>query len=279
MEPVVVPAPGQHGMSATLPALCGSAVAIGVFHTLLGPDHYLPFVALSKAREWSRRRTLLITTSFGLAHTLGTVLLGAAGLALGLQLGWLKSLEALRGDLAAKGLLGIGLAYTAWATWRLLRHRHTRHHTPTYTHVHAGAPGHTHAAVDGHHHAHTPTLAHRPLPSNAPLHFHAFHRHPHAHRHDLPTPVLSWSLFLVFVFGPCEALIPLLMYPAAHHDAGGVALVTLVFVIATVSTMLAAVSVSLWSLGKLKVDSLTPYADVLAGATLTLCGGAILAGL
>ena len=83
----------------------------------------------------------------------------------------------------------------------------------------------------------------------------------------------------MFVFGPCEALIPLLMYPAAHHDAAGVVLVTLVFVLATVSTMLAAVSLSLWGLAKLKVERLTPYADVLAGATLSLCGGAILAGL
>jgi nickel/cobalt transporter (NicO) family protein len=248
--------------SATLSALCGSALAIGVFHTLLGPDHYLPFVALSKARAWSRRRTLLVTAGFGLAHTLGTVLLGAAGLALGLQLGWLESIEALRGDLAALGLLGIGLAYTGWAVWRLLRHRHTRHHTPTYTHIHEGAPGHSHEAG-----------------STGALHVHGFHRHPHAHRHDLPAPVLSWGLFLVFVFGPCEALIPLLMYPAAHHDALGVAMVTLVFVLATVGTMLTAVSLALWGLNRLKVESLTPYADVLAGATLTICGGAILAGL
>ena len=72
-------------MDTTLPALCSSALAIGVFHTLLGPDHYLPFVALSKARAWSRRRTLLITAGFGFAHTVGTVLLGAAGLALGAE--------------------------------------------------------------------------------------------------------------------------------------------------------------------------------------------------
>jgi hypothetical protein len=43
--------------------------------------------------------------------------------------------------------------------------------------------------------------------------------------------------------------------------------------------MLTAVSLSLWGLAKLKVERLTPYADVLAGATLSLCGGAILAGL
>ena len=118
----------------TLPALCSSALAIGVFHTLLGPDHYLPFVALSKARAWSWRRTLVITAGFGLAHTLGTVLLGAAGLALGLQLGWLQSVEALRGDLAAKGLLAIGILYTAWALWRLARHRPT----PTSMLAHRG---------------------------------------------------------------------------------------------------------------------------------------------
>lgn len=248
-------------MSTTLAALCSSALAIGVFHTLLGPDHYLPFVALSKARAWRRRKTLLITAGFGLAHTVGTVLLGAAGLALGLQLGWLESIEALRGDLAAMGLLGIGLAYTSWAVWRLLRNRHTKHHTPTYTHIHDGAPGHSHTHADG------------------SRHFHSFHRHPHAHRHELPAPVLSWGLFLVFMFGPCEALIPLLMYPAAHHDVAGVALVTLVFVLATVGTMLSAVSLTLWGLKRLRVESLTPYADVLAGTTLTICGGAILAGL
>ena len=71
--------------SATLSALCGSAFAIGVFHTLLGPDHYLPFVALSKARAWSRHRTLLVTAGFGLAHTLGTVLLGFAGVVMTLR--------------------------------------------------------------------------------------------------------------------------------------------------------------------------------------------------
>ena len=227
-------------MSATLPALCLSALAIGVFHTLVGPDHYLPFVALSKARHWSWRRTLLITGGFGLAHTLGTVLLGAVGLMVGLELGWLTSLEALRGDVAAAGLLAVGVVYTAWAAWRLLRHRYTHHHSDG-------------SAADTN------------------------HGHPHAHA--LPAPMLSWSLFIVFVFGPCEALIPLLMYPAAHHDALGVALVTLVFVLATVTTMLAAVSVSLWGLARLKVESLAPYADLLAGATLTACGGAILAGL
>lgn len=29
-----------------------TAAPIGFFHTLLGPDHYLPFLVMAKARKW-----------------------------------------------------------------------------------------------------------------------------------------------------------------------------------------------------------------------------------
>ena len=38
-----------------------TAASIGFVHTLLGPDHYLPFVAMGAARRWSTRKTLWIT--------------------------------------------------------------------------------------------------------------------------------------------------------------------------------------------------------------------------
>ena len=40
-------------MEASLPVLLVSALSIGFFHTLLGPDHYLPFILLSRSRNWS----------------------------------------------------------------------------------------------------------------------------------------------------------------------------------------------------------------------------------
>ena len=43
--------------------LLGTAAVIGLFHTLLGPDHYLPFIAMTKARRWSTARTALVTIS------------------------------------------------------------------------------------------------------------------------------------------------------------------------------------------------------------------------
>ena len=46
------------------------------------------------------------------------------------------------------------------------------------------------------------------------------HSHVHA---QLPDNLTPWILFTIFVFGPCEPLIPLVMFPAAEHTMVGVA--------------------------------------------------------
>ena len=38
-----------------------SALSIGLIHTLLGPDHYVPFVVLAKNNKWSIVKTVFIT--------------------------------------------------------------------------------------------------------------------------------------------------------------------------------------------------------------------------
>lgn len=48
--------------------LAASAAGIGFVHTLLGPDHYIPFVAMSRAGGWSLRKTALITSLCGLGR-------------------------------------------------------------------------------------------------------------------------------------------------------------------------------------------------------------------
>ena len=55
-------------MSPDILVLCGTAAAIAFLHTLAGPDHYLPFVAMSKARDWTVRKTLLITFLCGIGE-------------------------------------------------------------------------------------------------------------------------------------------------------------------------------------------------------------------
>ena len=123
-------------MSIDLGLLVITAASIGFVHTLLGPDHYVPFVAMSAARRWSRARTLWITGLCGLGHVLGSVAIGAVGIAIGVSLHELEWLEGFRGDVAAWLLTAFGLAYLAWGlkkAWRARPH--------THEHLHADAAG------------------------------------------------------------------------------------------------------------------------------------------
>lgn len=232
-------------MSPEITVLTLSAAAIAFLHTLLGPDHYLPFVAMARARDWSLRRTLQITLLCGVGHLAGSVLLGFIGITVGVQLASLEWLEGLRGNLAAWLLIGFGLAYTAWGLRQALRNRPHVH-----WHSHDGV---THSHVHSHHGGHA-----------------------HLHESGTKRPSLApWAIFIIFVLGPCEPLIPLLMYPAARESWVGVLAVTTVFGLVTVLTMLAAVFLSIKGLEKLRLKAFERYAHALAGSTILACGLAI----
>jgi len=101
---------------------------------------------------------------------------------------------------------------------------------------------------------------------------------------DLPKEaggsMTPWVLFVIFLLGPCEALIPLLMYPAARESTLGVLIVTGVFGVVTVLTMAMAVAVALLGLKTVKLSRLEPYGHALAGSTILACGlGIVLLGL
>ncbi len=238
-------------MAEPATALVAAALSIGVVHTLLGPDHYVPFVALARSREWSLRRALGVTAVCGVGHVVGSIVLGFVGIALGWAVSDMVGIESLRGDLAGWALLGLGLAYTAWGVRRALVRRQ-----PEHQHVHAHADGTLHA----HPHRHE-----------------GDHAHPHPERDGrLLGP---WSLFIVFVLGPCEPLIPLLLVPAAESSWGTVATVALVFAAATIATMLAVVAVGALGLSRLPAAGLERWSHALAGVALAACGAAIQMGL
>ena len=88
-------------MSAQLVALALTAASLGVLHTLLGPDHYLPFVMMGRAGRWSRAKTVLVTLACGVGHVLSSVVLGGVGIALGVAVARLQWLESVRGQIAA----------------------------------------------------------------------------------------------------------------------------------------------------------------------------------
>lgn len=228
----------------SLDILLTTAVGIGFLHTLIGVDHALPFVAIGRARGWSLRRVLGLTFLCGLGHVLSSVLLGVFGIGLGVALDRLEWIESTRGSLAAWLLIGFGLAYAAWAWVRRRRGR-----THSHPHVHADGTIHTHPHG---------------------------HEGEHAHPHQASAaPVVAWSLFILFVLGPCEPLIPLLMVPALAHGAAATALVAGAFAVTTIGTMLAMVTVGFLGLRLVPMRALERHADVAAGLAVAASGLAI----
>ncbi|MFH0847162.1 MAG: sulfite exporter TauE/SafE family protein [Chloroflexota bacterium] len=230
-------------MSSEVLIIAGTAAFIGLTHAILGPDHYVPFIVLAKARGWSGLKTLVITFLCGLGHILSSVVLGFIGIALGIAVFRLEAIESFRGEIAVWLLIAFGFTYFIWGLHRALRNKPHKH-----VHVHDGE-------LHSHIHRHT-----------------GEHTHVHTSESRTMTP---WVLFIVFVFGPCEPLIPLIMYPAARHNMLAVALVALVFGLATIGTMLVIVMASFYGLARFSIRGLERYSHALAGLTILLCGGAV----
>ncbi|MFC2078957.1 sulfite exporter TauE/SafE family protein [Candidatus Bipolaricaulota bacterium] len=231
-------------MSAETVLLLGTAATIGFIHTLIGPDHYLPFIVMSKARGWSGKKTLWITFLCGLGHVLSSIVLGFVGIAFGIAVGKLEAIEAIRGDLASWLLIGFGFMYTAWGVRRAVRNR-------PHTHAHRHADGEVHL----HEHQHKEE-----------------HSHVHAAKRRSITP---WALFVIFVLGPCEPLIPILMYPAAVGNILDVAFIAGVFGTVTIATMMSIVLLAQHGLSQLPFQGLERYAHALAGLAIFASGGAM----
>jgi sulfite exporter TauE/SafE len=81
-----------------------------------------------------------------------------------------------------------------------------------------------------------------------------------------------WILFTIFVFGPCEVLIPMVMVPAANHSVWGVVAVTLAFGVATLATMLGIVVGAYLGLAKFTFPRLERFSHALAGSAILTCG-------
>jgi nickel/cobalt transporter (NicO) family protein len=231
-------------MSEELSILALSAAAIAFFHTLLGPDHYLPFIAMARAQGWSMARTATITVLCGAGHILSSVLLGAVGIALGLAASFFEPLDEIRGSLAAWAFMSFGLVYLAWG---LRKARKTAAHS--HSHPHLG--GHVH----DHGHAHGG-------------------EHVHVHE-DGARSVTPWVVFVIFALGPCEPMIPVIMYPAVKGNYFNLVIVTAIFGAVTMLSMLAVVLGASLGLKSIPLKSWDRYSHALAGATLFLCGAAM----
>jgi hypothetical protein len=217
-----------------------SAISISFLHTVSGPDHYLPFIALSKARGWSLSKTLFWTIACGCGHIGSSLLLGLGGAAIGWSFSKLNWLEQVRGGWAGWGLLLFGFVYSIWglvSAGKNKRHKHFDSYDDTlyvFEHRHGEAVA------------------------------------PHERRKVTP-----WVLFIIFLLGPCEPMIPLLFFPAAKNSAGIMILLVGVYTVFTLLTMVAMVMLGYFGLGKLKMNSLERYMHAFGGLTIFVCGAGV----
>ncbi len=237
-------------MTSEIFLLLTATVSIAFIHTLTGPDHYLPFIVLAKAKKWSLSKTALFTALCGLGHVGSSVLLGLAGIALGIAVGKLELIEGVRGNIISWIFTAFGLIYMVWGIKKAFRNK-------THQHRHFHSNGGVH------------------------VHEHTHHKeHLHVHEDEDKKNLTPWILFMIFVFGPCEPLIPLVMYPAAKHNYGELILVTTIFSAVTILTMLALVIVTSYGIKLLPVKAMEKYNHALAGGTIFLCGmGMLFLGL
>lgn len=217
------------GVETTVSALWIAALLTAVVHTIAGPDHYLPFIAIAKSRGYSLKRTLLWTFVCGIGH-IGSALLIA--LAFIFFSHWLSEenfvwIEDNRGNIAAYALIGLGAAYLLWAVRHKLLHK------------------------NGQEHDHLP---------------------------QKNKNITVWVVFIIFVLGPCEALLPILTASSVMGTAAVVSS-TVIFSIATIVTMMMAVTLGLLGINTLRFNRLEKYAHEIAGGTIMACGVAILCGL
>jgi hypothetical protein len=102
------------------------------------------------------------------------------------------------------------------------------------------------------------------------------HHLEHTHIHDSnAVNTTPWILFLIFVFGPCEPLIPIVMYPAAENNISGAVIVSLLFSAVTISTMMLIVLAFKMGLSRINLKPIEKYSNLIAGAMIFFSGIAI----
>ena len=221
-----------------------AVVSTAFFHTITGPDHYLPFIMIGRVRNWSAFKTSLLTFVCGLGHVLSSIVLAVIAIFFGKLLTKIQWVEEARGELAAWLLIAFGFFYMAWGIKQALKNREHKH---KHEHEDGSVHEHTHNHHEGHCHFHMNVLEDK-------------------------KKITPWVLFIIFVLGPCEPMIPLMIAPASQGNIAGVIWVASVFTAVTVLTMLGLVLCSLYGLNRISLKKLERYSHALAGGSIMACG-------
>lgn len=229
-------------MQSEMEVLIVAAISIACLHTVTGPDHYLPFIALSKSRGWSFAKTVGWTIICGCGHVWSSVLLGLGGAAIGWSLSKISWMENVRGGIAGWVMLVFGFVYGIWGLYRAYKNNPHKHFDLqedgaiyVYEHKHGAAV----ASQDRH-------------------------------------KVTPWVMFIIFILGPCEPMIPLLYFPAAKKSWGGMVTLITIYTTVTLLTMVTMVVLGYIGIAFVKTEKLERYVHAMGGLTIFICGAGML---
>ncbi|MBR2140926.1 MAG: hypothetical protein IJ853_01045 [Rickettsiales bacterium] len=221
-------------IDGALLGLLTATISTASIHTITGPDHYLPFIAIAKSKNYSIKKTLIWTFVCGIGHICSALLLAIGFIYFSNLLSRTKFewLENNRSVLASYLLFGLGVVYMIWALI--------------------------------HNYLHKKGIEHK-------------------HHHILPQDeenknIFIWIMFIIFVLGPCEALLPILT-AASVMGPSVIFITTITFSIVTIVSMLLMVFIGLKSIDGLKMKFFEKYSHEIAAGTIMVCGLAIMFGL
>ena len=119
-------------MNTWLVTLMFAAATIGSLHSL-APDHWVPFAALARSRQWTKAHTAQLTILCGFGHVSVSAILGLIGLVVGLET--VHAFGARLEDHAIFLLIAFGIVYMIWGLRRSfardpleVMHHHSHHH-------------------------------------------------------------------------------------------------------------------------------------------------------
>lgn len=223
-------------VTATFLSLSLTAITIAFFHTASGPDHYLPFIVLSRSRGWSLSKTIFLTIICGMGHVLSSVLLGLIGVFVGWQMSEISILQDVRGNLSSWALLIFGVAYMIYGIIMSRKVQAHKHFDVVADDVYVYE-----------------------------------HNHNQSYMPQKRVKVTPLVLFAIFVMGPSEPIIPLLFFSGTHRSPSEIAWLIALFTITTIVTMIGMVLLGNYSYGRVDGRHIDRYSHAIGGFVISMC--------
>lgn len=224
--------------------LIGAVATVGVLHTIV-PDHWVPITLIARQRGWTKAQTFRASIKAGTGHVLSTLAIALvvwlAGVAFAQRFGHYV-------DTASSiALIGFG----GWIAISSLIEMHGNS-----DHGHNHSHGHAHSrqsASSNHAHDHGALL-------------HGQHDHEHGQHGSSRT-----ALILILGSSPMVEGIPA-FFAAGKYGIGLIAIMSLVFALATIGTYAILSVYSTVGLQRMSFGPLERYGEVLSGAFIALVG-------